>query len=194
MKNKLFLVFIISCFFMLKNSNLEKEYLDKLLLITNGSFENLSVTILLTGNNINESQITKLFNRLSFQLCYDLSYHKEESKNVIIININKLKNYDQYKSLKNLFLKYNGKYYDYAKVNGTYKIKISDANYLKVKDSIKQYLKSKSFKVFEFENDNMIYINNNWIVSNVENFNIAICKYNDGNYLYIGLPEIMMNY
>ncbi|MCL2320926.1 MAG: hypothetical protein FWC47_02335 [Oscillospiraceae bacterium] len=194
MKSKIALILIVSCFVLFINLNLEKEYLDKIQLISKGSFENLSVTVLLSGNNNYENQVMKLLNSIQFVKDYDLTSHKENLIYVTTINIDNLKSYDQYESLKDLFTRYEGKYYNYVKLSGTYKMEIPNDSYLKIKHSIMQYLKSKSVKVFEFENDNMIYINNDWIVPNIENFNIAICKYDSGTYLYIGLPEIMMNY
>lgn len=195
MKNKFFYAFLFFIFFtLIVNTNFEKKYLDKLLLISNGTFEKLSVTILLRGNNIYENHIVNLIKSLPFETNYNLTTFKEDFKDVIIINFNDLTDYDQYKTMKNLFSSYDGKYFDYLKISGTYKVSILEDNFTKTKNSIKEYLKGKSFKVSEFENDNMTYINNHWVISNVEDFNIAMCNYNDGTYLYIGLPEIMMNY
>lgn len=181
-------------FIIIINSNLERKYLDKILLISRGTFKNLSVTILLRGNNIYENQLVSLIKSLPFETSYNLTNHEENLNNVIIISFNNLTDYDQYKSIKNLFLNYKGKYYDYLKIDGTYKISIPEYATIKIKNSLKEYLEHKSFKVLEFNNDNMIYLKNDWIMSNVEDLSVALCNYNNGTYLYIGLPEIMMNY
>ena len=195
MKNKNLLILTMFIFFIIIiNSNLERKYLDKILLISNGTFENLSVTILLRGNNIYQNQLIGLIRSLPFEISYNITSHEENLNNVIIINFINLTNYDQYKFIKDLFLTYDGKYYDYMKISGTYKISIPEYATIKTKDSLKEYLEGKSFKVLEFINDNMYYIKNDWIMSNIEGFNIALCNYDDGIYLYIGLPEIMMNY
>ncbi len=193
MKTKIILLLVVLCFFIFINLNIEKKYLDKIQLISNGTFENISVTILLAGNNIYEDEVIKLLNSPPFFTNYDFIVCKEDSKDVIIINFNKVQSYEDYKYLKNLFMKYNGKYYDYLKVSGTYKIRTNNIA-SKLKNSIRDYIANKSFKVEAFENDNLFYISNNWIMPNIDDFNIAICEYPNGTYLFIGLPEIMMNY
>lgn len=217
---KIVFILLVGILFINSNSNVNAEnyeIINNVSRLSNGIFVTMGVKAEFENSINNDEDIGKIIKKLKEkftveeevkkQTCYSVSFKSKDivgyiertknvNKNRYIICIEKNSNKNYLMELQRMILNITSKNEKDLKLSMYIKSKLINSDIGKVNEEIIQKLKHESINridTVKYNNgySNIVYIQNG---NEKNSVNFIVCKYDSGNYLIVGTPEVFAEF